>query len=408
MQLNYTDISRLCEKTGSNSFYLLDEIKLASNFNKFRNAFSRHYANVKLGYSYKTNYIPRICMIADRLDCYAEVVSKLEYDIARLLKVKSGIIFNGPLKFEDEIKTALEDGNIVNIDSLYEIEYLKSISESTDTAFHVGIRCYFDLNNNINSRFGIDGESDVLAKAFNAINEIENISVNGLHCHFSVRNRDLNSFKLRTSKLIDASKKLFKNESPEYLDIGGGFFSYPTSAVKSRFPDMEIPTFEEYGEVVGQLMKQAYPEEEVRLIIEPGTAIVADCIDFYTQVISYKKLGDREVLLVDGSTQNIKPNGSFNNIEFERISSGAGTKEHQNLDIVGYTCMENDILYSGYKNPVKIGDFLKYENVGAYSIVFKPPFIKGQFPIVSFTQSEEFEICKRAETAADFLIGYTY
>ena len=52
-----------------------------------------------IGYSYKTNYLPSLIKEMSNLGAYAEVVSRLEYDLALKIGVKPNkIIFNGPLK----------------------------------------------------------------------------------------------------------------------------------------------------------------------------------------------------------------------------------------------------------------------------------------------------------------------
>src|SRR3954454_20797165 len=107
MVLSYQQIKET-EQTIGTSFYLLDVEKVRENYKKIDDAFRSRYKRFIIGYSYKTNYLPFLCKEMDKLGAYAEVVSRLEYDLAIKIGVKpSRIIFNGPLKTEDDIHTAL-------------------------------------------------------------------------------------------------------------------------------------------------------------------------------------------------------------------------------------------------------------------------------------------------------------
>src|SRR3546814_12176857 len=76
-----------------------------------------------MGYSFKTNYVPALCRIAAVQGCWAEVVSGMEYDLALALgHTPDRIIFNGPVKSQADVLRALEDGAVVNLDSLQEVD----------------------------------------------------------------------------------------------------------------------------------------------------------------------------------------------------------------------------------------------------------------------------------------------
>jgi hypothetical protein len=57
--------------------------------------------------------------------------------------------------------------------------------------------------------------------------------------------------------------------------------------------------------------------------------------------------------------------------------------QRQTFDIVGSSCMESDCLYRGYQGELKPGDYVVFDNVGAYTNVLRPPFINPAPPILS-------------------------
>jgi diaminopimelate decarboxylase len=75
-------------------------------------------------------------------------------------------------------------------------------------------------------------------------------------------------------------------------------------------------------------------------------------------------------------------------------------------DLVGYTCMEKDYLINKLKmKKLEIGDYIKIKNVGAYTIVLTPPFIKEEPPILVSENGTYREIRKR-QTVDNFFLDY--
>ena len=71
------------------------------------------------------------------------------------------IIWNGPIKNKEKIEEFLLCGGMVNIDSKQEADIIFSIAKRhLDKKLHVGVRCNFDVNDGVMSRFGIDVEGN--------------------------------------------------------------------------------------------------------------------------------------------------------------------------------------------------------------------------------------------------------
>ena len=65
--------------------------------------------------------------------------------------------------------------------------------------------------------------------------------------------------------------------------------------------------------------------------------------------------------------------------------------------MAGYTCIESDYLYKGYKGRLGIGDYVVFENVGSYSVVMKPPFILPDIPILEVINEDCIKVWKKAQ-----------
>ena len=187
-ELTRSKLNELVSEYGA-AFYLLDSDVFEANYIKLSDAFKSYYKEFNIAYSCKTNYIPKLVKIVDRLGGYAEVVSDMEMQIA----LKSGveykrIIWNGPIKNSSKVEELLLNGGTVNIDSIYELEGIKKIAEKhNDKQINIGIRCNYDVGDGVLSRFGIDVESEDFNAAIKLSSQVSNIHINGLHVHYAKR-----------------------------------------------------------------------------------------------------------------------------------------------------------------------------------------------------------------------------
>lgn len=128
MQLSWKTLQNLEQEFGD-AFFILDLDKFKRNYQEFLHGFRSIYPHTNLGYSYKTNYIPKLCQTVDSLGGYAEVVSQMEYDLALRIGVSpTRIIFNGPLKSPEDLENAILAGSIVNLDCLEEVEIVAALA----------------------------------------------------------------------------------------------------------------------------------------------------------------------------------------------------------------------------------------------------------------------------------------
>ncbi|OUL27227.1 hypothetical protein BV378_11325 [Nostoc sp. RF31YmG] len=411
MELSWQTILDLEKKYGD-SFFILDSKKFENNYQDFLQEFRSIYPRTNLGYSYKTNYIPKICQIVKFMGGYAEVVSQMEYDLAIAIGVSpSRIIFNGPLKPKEDIERAILAGSIVNLDCLEEVEIVKALAQKLpNQKIAVGLRCNFDVGVGRISRFGFDVEGGAIDHVFKVFRELNNCSVQGLHCHISTSTRSIESYTLRTQKIIEFSDYYFKDKQPKFIDVGGGFFGRMNYALKQQF-DCYIPNYREYAEAIAPLMRSRFPDDSgPELIIEPGVAVVADVLKFVSKVVGLKTVRSRQLALVVGSIHNVKPTLTEKKLSL-LVYRNEETSESKNLngpvDIVGYTCMEHDCLYKDYPGNIGIGDYVVFENIGAYTVVFKPPFIRPNPPIISYDSIlNEYDLIRRRETSQDVFSTY--
>lgn len=401
--MNNNQLVELSAKYGS-AFYLLDTAQFRKNFSELKNAFASIYPNTNIAYSYKTNYIPALCKIVDELGGLAEVVSDMELNIARKIGVKpNNIIWNGPYKNPQEFENLLLEGGQVNLDSYCETELLKTIAKNhPDKTLNVGIRVNFAINDNTVSRFGFDVASKDFSETLNVISQLDNVKLSGIQCHYATRR--LETWRPRAEKMLELLGRI--GIVPSRIDLGGGLYGKIHESLKKQF-DAYIPSYQEYAENVAPLFAQKFGSlsNPPQLLIEPGSALVGDCMSFVAKVVSIKNIRGQYFATLLGSSHNINISGknpplTVYPVANERI-------EYDNLNFVGYTCIESDVLYRGFNGLLGVGDFVEFANAGSYSVVLKPPFILPNFPILDISGNNPVLI-KRQECFDDLFRTYIF
>lgn len=401
------NIKKASEMYGD-AFYFFDSNLFVNNYNELASTFKQYYRRFNIAYSYKTNYTPRIVQIVDSLGGFAEVVSEMEVDVALKAGVKPNkIIWNGPLKNKEKVFSILLLGGTVNIDSLDEAtticEFAKKHKEHT---INIGVRCNYDVGDGVVSRFGIDIDNEEFDKVLSAIKSVPNLKLISLHAHFANRNP---SFWLnRAEGMLKAYDYVVNNYNmkPEILDIGGGLFGNMPSSLRSQLGIGSIK-YDDYASKAAAAFEIHFKNETTPpyLFIEPGTALVADCMKFICKVETIKKIRGKYFATVTGSQKNINMSGI--NPPLEVVSFSNKGHHFAGIDIVGYTCIEGDVLYKGYCGNLCVGDYISIGNCGSYSLVMKPPFIFPNCPVLEIINGE-IKLLKHMEKFDDLFRTYLF
>ncbi|MCF7969615.1 MAG: hypothetical protein K9L22_00425 [Methylococcaceae bacterium] len=409
MTISWKQLNNLTTFFGD-SFYIIDLAQFTRNYQNFLNAFQIIYPKSQIAYSYKTNYTPRLCQLAEEMKGYAEVVSGMEYELAlRIGVAPERIIFNGPYKQKADFEQALLNNSIVNIDSAYEVQYICELSSQyPQKMIRVGIRCNFVIGTESPSRFGFDINNATFQTSINVLRNLPNCKIIGIHCHFLPPERSAEGYRKIAQQMINLALTKFAKDALEFIDLGGGFFSAMPTELQQQFSH-SIPTFSEYGYAIASEFKRAFPDNKgPELILEPGISLTADTTKFVTKIIDIKTQGEHQIALAAASRYDIKPTLSDRNLPITVFPAPDSASQQGVFDIVGSTCMENDFLHHNYSGKLGVNDYIVFDNVGAYTNVLRPPFINFASPVLSIDAQENIEIIRRRETLNDIFSTYTF
>ena len=403
MILNKEVISKLRREYGD-AFYLLDSEQYRKNFIELRDTFRKIYPNFNIAYSYKTNYTPKYCKIVNELEGYAEVVSEMELEIAQRVGVKPDrIIWNGPIKNPQKLEEFLVAGGTDNIDSIEELAMVRTIAERhSDKILNLGIRCNYEVGDGVVSRFGLDVDSDDFRKVLEFVTMTKNVHFINFQCHFA--KRQIEYWPARAKGMVQLIDRL--GIIPERIDIGGGLYGKMADSLKAQFTN-EIPGYQAYAEAAAAIFADYFADKDVKpdVLIEPGSAVVGDCMKVVGTVKTIKTVRGKSFATVLGSQKNISMSGI--NPPMEVIAMGGEQKVYENLDMVGFTCIEGDVLYHGYNGKLAHEDAIVISNCGSYSLVMKPPFILPNFPVLDIC-GDQTEVIKRGEVFDDLFQTFNF
>lgn len=389
-------------------FYIFDTVGFVNNYNEFYKTFKQEYENYIPCYSYKTNYTPYICNLVRRMGGYAEVVSDMEYYLAKKLGYENkNIVYNGPNK-GPMMEEHILNGGILNIDNEEEAHRVVEIATNhPNVEIKIGMRVNTDIGAGFISRFGIEVGSKSMDYVVMLLKSVPNIKLVGLHLHVS-RARSISAWQKRIDNILAAADK-YIDGVPEYIDVGSGMFADMESSLKNQFL-IEVPSYEDYAKVVAGTMAKHYSNfvKKPLLMTEPGTTIVSRYLSLVTTVKSIKTLRGRNIAILDCDIHDAGEICQMMRPPYTLIKCGDGQPSKTPIDLTGFTCLEQDVLFKDFPKSVKTGDIIEFRNVGGYSVVYKPPFIMPSCPIIAITEDGGTEIVKERDTYENIFRLYKF
>lgn len=175
--------------------------------------------------------------------------------------------------------------------------------------------------------------------------------------------------------LFDEAESLGFNMS--LLDIGGGF------------PGDNDKNINEVSMIVNQGLETYFPGGNVHIIAEPGRFYVASAFTLVTNIQSKKNIYDATTDAVNHKMYYINDGvyGSFNCLLYDHqivkpilLQSRSEDETKYASTIWGPTCDALDEIIRDIPLPdLEMGDFIIFENMGAYTIPVASPF--NGFPL---------------------------
>ena len=385
--------------------YVLDSSTLEEFINRFRQALLNHWPNSVLSYSFKTNALPWLLSFMNTQGVWAEVVSDAEYELALSLGYRpERIVFNGPVKSRQRLRQALAQGSVVNLDSKREVSWAAELAEEQpELTLSVGLRVNWNLEERCpgesttsgqHSRFGFNSENGELGAAMSTLMSA-GVRVAGLHMHRNSLTQSLGVYKASAELAAELISEF--DLALDWIDIGGGFFGSPAGT----------PTFDQYVSTIRRGLEGTVDINRTQLIVEPGGSLIAVPVEFHSQVVDVKNVGDHRYVVTDASRTNIDP--LFRRQRGFEVRIDATSEESIPEQVIcGFTCMEDDRLTVLKDAPqLSEGDRIVFYRVGAYTMSYQSSFI--EFPPAVFVRNDDsLKLVRRRGSVDDYLSGHSW
>ena len=402
------DPKKLTAKYGS-PLFVVSENNLRENYRRFFKAFKSDSVKSVVGYSYKTNYLPAICSVMADEGALAEVVSGMEYKLARSLGVDGrNIIFNGPYKTHQELCDAVSDGALINIDGFDDLGAVEAACNAVKRTARIGLRINFHSDNQLNwSKFGFSLEHGEAEEAIVRVANSSRLKLEALHNHSGTFHVDPAVYTLAIRALAKVSRIAHREGlSPNVIDLGGGFPSQ--NALNESFSSPSTPALngdrvDAFSEVILKAIKASRGAfgPNPTLILEPGRAIVDSAVQLISSVVATKQEGGTGRSIVVDAGVNILPTAYWydHNLSVPEDSVHLGLLPTR---VYGPLCMQIDILRDNVPLPeLGVGDLIVIDNVGAYCITQSMQFIQPRPAVVFLDDKGKTSVIRKRENWRD-------
>jgi diaminopimelate decarboxylase len=405
-RLDGISVDELCRQFGS-PLFVFSERAMRARVREAKQAFARRYPHTALAWSYKTNYLGAICAVFHAEGSLAEVVSGMEYDMARRLGVPGDrIIFNGPAKTEGELRRAVAERAILHVDHLEEIYLLERIAAETGTTPVVGVRVSVDAGIVPRwDRFGLGLDNGQAMQAVRRIARGGKLAFGGLHTHIGTFVLEPAAYGRAATALAEFANELERTLGvvPRHLDLGGGFAS--TNTLGTQYHAGMSPQVDDYAEAITTALiaglggRAQFPP----LYIEAGRALIDDAGTLLATVVATKRLASGKRAIVIDAGVNLLFTAWWYRLNVAPARSVDTFVE--DTTVYGPLCMNIDCVRESVALPdLKPGERVAISPVGAYTFTQSMQFIHLRPAVVLVDEHGKPELIRRAEVLDD-LIG---
>jgi len=398
-------ISSLVEAHGT-PLFVFSEKQIRRNYRRLQDTLRIHYPLAEITWSYKTNYLGAICNIFHQEGAPAEVVSGMEYDMARRNGVPGErIYFNGPSKRRSDLQRAVSEGAMIHIDHLEELYLIEKIADELSMKPKVAIRLNMDTGiSPMWTRFGFNYDNGEAYRTVQRLVSGGKLQLMGLHTHIGTFILDPNAYYWAATKMLAFAQTIKDSFGIilDYIDLGGGFASSNTLIDQYTPGELASPSFEQYAEAIGTAFNASWyvKEHHPRLILETGRVLVDDAGYLIASVIGKKNLptGERAVILDAGVNINITAWWYKQRVVPTRPFPGS----YQNTVFYGPLCMNIDVIRSAMPFPdLYYGDTVLISPVGAYNVTQWMQFIEYRPNVCLITETGKVELIREKEDISD-------
>ena len=278
------------------------------------------------------------------------------------------IVFSGVGKTAVEMRAALDAGIFCfNVESASELTRLNKVAAEMGKVAPVSLR----VNPNVdakthpyistglkNNKFGVAYE-DALSIYLQAA-AMSNIAIHGVDCHIGSQITELSPFLDALDRVLLLVDALQQNGIEiQHIDAGGG--------IGICYSNETPPEFKVYAEA----MRTKLGERKVKLVFEPGRALVGNAGVLLTKVEYLKHTEAKNFAIVDAAMNDLMRPAlydAYHDIKAVQTRLKDDVTPTLTYEIVGPVCESGDFLGHDRNLALAEGDLLAIMSAGAYGM----------------------------------------
>ena len=390
-------LNQISEEFGT-PCYVYSKSALTKAFKDFSAGFAG--TNHLVCFAVKANPSIAILNLFARLGAGFDIVSGGE--LARVLAAGGDpkkIVFSGVGKTEVEMQAALNAGIFCfNVESVSELSRLNKVASTLGKVAPVSLR----VNPNVdakthpyistgfkNNKFGVAYEDalDIYLQAA----AMSNIAIQGVDCHIGSQITELSPFLDaldRVLALVDALEE--RGIHIQHIDAGGG--------IGICYSDETPPDFMAYAAA----MRSKLGNRTVKLVFEPGRALVGNAGVLLTKVEYLKQTEAKNFAIVDAAMNDLMRPALYDAYhDIKAVKPRVDETQALTYEIVGPVCESGDFLGHDRTLALAEGDLLAIMSAGAYGMSMSSNYNTRPRAAEVMVDGEQFHLIRKRESIAD-------
>ncbi len=308
------------------------------------------------------------------------------------------IVFSGVGKKADEMARALEVGiSCFNVESAAELERLNDVAAAQGVVADISLRINPDVDAKTHpyistglkeNKFGIGHE--VALAAYRRAAELPHLAVVGMDCHIGSQLTEIEPYLDATQRLLTLVDALAEEGIViRDLDLGGG--------QGIRYKDETPMDLNAWRQALAPLLDH----RDLKIIVEPGRAIVGNAGVMLTEVQYLKSNGDRHFAIVDGAMNDLLRPALYSAWqEITAVKPRSGEQELL-MDVVGPVCESADFLGKQRPLAVQAGDVLAVHSAGAYCAAMSSNYNSRPRTAEVMVDGDRHQLVRRRESVQE-------
>jgi diaminopimelate decarboxylase len=323
-------------------------------------------------------------------------------ELARVLAAGGNpkkIVFSGVGKTEAEMQAALNAGIFCfNVESVSELQRLNDVANFMGKVAPISLR----VNPNVdakthpyistglkNNKFGVAYEDalDIYLQAA----KMSNIAIHGVDCHIGSQITELSPFLDAFDRVLALVDALAENSIViQHIDAGGG--------IGICYSDETPPEFT----VFATAMRAKLGNRNVKLVFEPGRALVGNAGVLLTKVEYLKHTESKNFAIVDAAMNDLMRPALYDAYhDIKAVQPRQDDTEALTYEIVGPVCESGDFLGHDRTLALVEGDILAIMSAGAYGMSMSSNYNTRPRAAEVMVDGDQCHLIRKREQIAD-------